>query len=393
MHNAMIVATRACAAGVSRFTFRPNALTAALAAAAVLFAGQSGLASVAFTGLGTLGGSQSFAYALSADGQVVGGVADVAGDTEGRAFRWTSAGGMQNLGSLGGPESITYGLNSNGSVATGIGHIAAGQIHAFRWASGSGIQDIGTVGGRPSSQGFALSADGSVAVGGVSRAFRWTSAGGMQDLGTFGGTASSANAVSADGSVVAGSANTAAGVPHAFRWTNAGGLQDMGTLGTTSIAKALSADGSVGAGYSQVLPALGQSTSGYHAFRWTDAGGMQDLGTLGGATAYGFAISSDGSTIVGASDIPADGIQRAFLWTQSLGMVDLNTYLPALGVNLTGWLLVSAQSISADGTAIAGYGIHNGQNQAFLISGIPAPGAAGLLVLAGLGAARRRRRY
>src|SRR3954469_15188135 len=49
------------------------------------------------TNLGTLGGSQSDAYGVNADGSVVVGRSLITGDTAQHAFRWTS-GGMVDLG-------------------------------------------------------------------------------------------------------------------------------------------------------------------------------------------------------------------------------------------------------------------------------------------------------
>jgi probable HAF family extracellular repeat protein len=150
-----------------------------------------------------------------------------------RAFRWTAAGGIQDLGTLGGDQSWALGVSADGSVVVGWAYNAAGQKRAFRWTAAGGMQDLGTLGG-DRSEATAVSADGSVVVGaaynaaGQWRAFRWTAAGGMQDLGTLpGGGGSEATGVSADGSVVVGSARNAAGQWRAFRWTAAGGMEDL----------------------------------------------------------------------------------------------------------------------------------------------------------------------
>ena len=101
------------------------------------------------------------------------------------------------LGTLGGNESRAYGVSADGSVVVGWSYNAAGWYRAFRWTALGGMQDLGTLGGY---WGWALgvSADGSVVVGWAekaavcNRAFRWTVDGGMQDLGTLGGDESEA---------------------------------------------------------------------------------------------------------------------------------------------------------------------------------------------------------
>ena len=65
-------------------------------------------------------------------------------------------------------------------------------------------------------------------------------------------------------------------------------------------------------------------------------------------------MNADGSVVGGASTLPSG--DRAFLWTAALGLVDLNTYLPTRGLDLTGWTLTDVRGISADGTVIVGYG-------------------------------------
>jgi probable HAF family extracellular repeat protein len=93
--------------------------------------------------LGTLGGSESEAYAVSADGAVVVGWADNAAGQR-RAFRWTEAGGMQNLGTLGGDWSEARGVSADGSVVVGRAFNAAGFYRAFRWTAAGGMEDLNT---------------------------------------------------------------------------------------------------------------------------------------------------------------------------------------------------------------------------------------------------------
>ncbi|MCR6190091.1 autotransporter domain-containing protein, partial [Escherichia coli] len=161
-----------------------------------------------------------------------------AGGTGRHAFRWTSAGGMQDLGDLTADQqgaSSAYAVSADGSTVVGganYDRTAGGtDYHAFRWTSAGGMQDLGdlTADQQGYSSATAVSADGSTVVGGADydltaggtgrHAFRWTSAGGMQDLGDFTSDqqgSSSATAVSADGSVVAGIASNDAGEMRAF---------------------------------------------------------------------------------------------------------------------------------------------------------------------------------
>jgi len=214
--------------------FRISALLCATVISLIATAGWSQQPTL--TWLGTLGGRNSWAYDVSADGSVVVGEAhDAAGYW--RAFRWTVDGGMQDLGTLGGRESQARGVSADGSVVVGKAQSADGSWRAFRWTAAGGMQDLGTLGGW--SVAIDVSADGSVVIGeaystGLQwRAFRWTADGGMQDLGTLGSNTSTAYGVSADGSVVVGAAQNAAWNWRAFRWTTAGGMEDLNTTYAT----------------------------------------------------------------------------------------------------------------------------------------------------------------
>jgi probable HAF family extracellular repeat protein len=309
--------------------------TAFLLAAAALSKAQS------LTDLGTLGGNQSFARAVSAEGGIVVGNATIA-NNQTRAFRWSN-GVMTDLGTLGGNYSYAVAVSADGSVVIGSADNANDQPRAFRWSNGV-MTDIGIFGGSYS-YAEAVSADGSVIVGyadnasSQNRAFRWEN-GIMTDLGILsGGTSSSVHDVSADGSSVIGSADDASGQPRAFRWA-AGVMTNLGTLGGTySEPRAVSTDGSVVVGYAR------DSNNQNRAFRWSD-GVMSDLGTVGGHYSDAFALSADGSVVVGYAE-NASSQPRAFRWHAGV-MTDLGT--------LPGGTYSFANAVSADGSVVVGNG-------------------------------------
>jgi uncharacterized membrane protein len=166
----------------------------------------------------------------------------------------------------------------------------------------------------------------------------------------------------------------------AFQWTQSGGMQSLGLLAPTdgwSSAFGVSADGAVVAGF-----------SGSNAVIWTN-GIAQDLGMLPGArNAIAYAVGADGSLIGGYSFFGSS--VRATLWSPTLGLVDLNTYLPTLGIDLSGWELQYTRDISLDGTTLVGEGRFNGEYRGWAVT-IPTPGSVAVLGMAGLLAARRRR--
>ncbi|MDO9405823.1 MAG: autotransporter domain-containing protein [Polaromonas sp.] len=307
-------------------------------------------------------GSQWYINAISADGSTLAGQY-YSGTWQ--TYVWTQQGGYTLL-----PRT---GLN-NGSVANGLsadGRVVVGRAgnytpnpntytsEAYRWTADTGFEYLGTLGGDDSSAN-AVSADGNVIVGaadiaaGDNHAFRWTG-GVMSDLGTLGGRYSTAFGASADGGVVVGSAQLASNRYNAFRWTAAGGMASLGTLsgdaGADSSASAVSQDGSVIVGNSQV----GGASSDTHAFRWTQAGGRADLGTLGGNFSNADAVSADGKVVVGASR-DAAGDSKAFRWSETYGMQAVDQWLAGAGVLVNNWDLQGASGTNADGSIVVGYG-------------------------------------
>ncbi len=336
--------------------------------------------------LGSLGGPESMAHALSADGSVVVGRSDLNAPAS-HAFRWTAATGMVDLGVLpGANDSSARGVSANGQVVVGFSN-PGGLFRAFRWTQAGGMINLGTLGGGNYSMANAVSADGSVVVGGASteanqvHAFRWKN-GVMSSLGTLGGSGSSAYGVSGDGSVVVGNSQLAGNsTTHAFRWTQAG-MTDLGTLpgGNSSYANKVSADGTTIVGYGYI------NGNELRAFRWKD-GLMSSLGSLGGdSEANG--VSADGSVIVGKSGNAQNMVYKAFRWTAAGGMQSIEQWLTASGVQVSSSLATQlANAVSADGTVVVGQ-LANGHAFIARSSGLISPeemqqsvGSTGTVVL------------
>jgi uncharacterized membrane protein len=91
-------------------------------------------------------------------------------------------------------------------------------------------------------------------------------------------------------------------------------------------------------------------------------------------------VSADGKVIVGESDSGRGPIVtfEAFVWDGANGMRNLRDVLSAQGDDLTGWELVSAVGVSADGGTIVGWGLNPaGQTEGWLAR-LPVPGEPGI---------------
>jgi uncharacterized membrane protein len=329
-----------------------------------------------FTPLGDLPGAsfQSRAEAVSPDGSTVAGSGTTAIGSE--PFIWTEAGGLQGIGRLPGVySSSAKGVSENGAVVVGYGFDAGGMV-AFRWDPQIGLQNLGDLPGGPSSsQARGTSSDGSVIVGfGTSslgtEAFRWTAAGGLQGIGELPGGlfGSNAFAISEDGTTIVGQSSSALGT-EAFRWNASGGMQPLGDLpggSFQSSAYAVSSDGEVVVGASNVECG---AFSCEEAFIWNSTEGILGLGVIPGGSRPTRAndVSSDGSIVVGTGSHGTSA--SAFIWSPENGIQSLKTVMRRVGVDLPGWTLKTASSVSGDGRSIVGTATNTtGQEEAFLIT-------------------------
>ncbi|HKD41619.1 MAG TPA: hypothetical protein VKB87_15160 [Myxococcaceae bacterium] len=207
--------------------------------------------------------------------------------------------------------SAAYGVNGDGSVIVGLGWDGCSHAHGFRWDTASGVTDLGSIVATRSSRANAISADGSVIVGwsdqatGFRQGARWVD-GAWQWLDNEYGPVGEALAVNSNGSIIVGY-NCGPLSQWAWRWTEDAGVQCInGTVadpGTTYMS-ALSDDGRVIVG--AVRPDF--SLPDTEAVLWLNSEpvdlkqylmdrGLSELESW--TLAWANAVSADGSVVAG----------------------------------------------------------------------------------------------
>ena len=211
---------------------------------------------------------------------------------------------VTDLGSFGGTVSDGWSINAYGQVV-GRSTNAQGVSNSFLSTGGASIQQLG-------SDGAALSINsGGVVVGQANgRATQWDTSGQhtMQSLGNI----SSANAINSAGHV-AGNSETNSGGMHATLFRNSQ-ISDLGHLGDDWSA-------AYGINDSDTVTGYGFANGMARAFLWTETGGMQQIGTLGGSQSWGMGINDSGE-ITGHATL-ASGYAHAFFFDTA--MHDLGT--------------------------------------------------------------------
>ena len=146
-----------------------------------------------------------------------------------------------------------------------------------------------------------------------------------------------------------------------------GNLGGEGEWGPFSVANAVSDDGSTVAGYSYLLPDHGYPYCGYwcviRGFRWREETGMVNLGGFSPSYAsYAEGTNADGSLVVGYAEYPltSSTSSEAFSWTPGGGLIALgfatgSDYSRAHDVDASGFQVVGRSGGAARLNLMSGW--------------------------------------
>ena len=330
------------------------------------------------TDLGTLGGTEAFAYAINDHGHIVGS-SRLSGNEVMHGFLF-GAGGMIDLNPLNSGDIQTVGpsdINNHGVVASGVMRGGVYTAAIFDSRSG-GITTLGSLGGIAygSFNGTATSVNDFGDAVGYSyiddlnrHAFLYKN-GLIRDLGSLGGY-SAALSINNAGDIVGFSSVSAFGTarPMIYRDGTMSALNPFGDPSQEGIAWKVNDRGVV------VGEAInGASTNGFVYFREA----VTNVGTFpGGRNSSAYAINNDGQ-VVGVADAPfADtcfdyGTQQTYTCTnyafqgylyEQGDMLDLRSLIAAN----SGWDVLWPFDINDRGQ-IVGYGFRAGEFRAFLMT-------------------------
>lgn len=245
--------------------------------------------------------------AINNSGQIAG---TKGGNANDYACLWDAVNGFQDLGTLGGTNSRAFDINDQGNIV-GNADIVGDVAHAFIWDPINKMQDIGN----PNVNSSARAINSSNQVVGTSwdsnnnnLAFYWDPVNKMQELGTLGGSISFARGINDHGQI-AGYSTDSNGQSHVFLWDQVNKMTDLGSPGSYAVYtfEINNLDQIVGS-YSLDAQLNGPS----RPFVWDPVNKWQELPTLGGK--YNSAISiNDAGQIVGYSAIESGRI-HAVLW-------------------------------------------------------------------------------
>ena len=278
----------------------------------------------------------------------------------GQALLWTDSAGVQILG-----EGELWGISEDDRIfgemlnANGYGEAAL--------IENGEISFLGNVEGGNScdafySSGLGISTDGStgVGMGWIScgtEAFYWTDEDGIVGLGQYEGQSTKAQAVSGDGQLIGGWAQTSNRAT--CLWDRDGNITLLGSLQAGNDygeVQAINNDGTQVVGYCS-----GNAGNNTEGFVWTEEGGMFGLGVPPNSAATNRSLAmdiSENNVVIGQYLNETPVFYKACIYTEETEeFVNLRDYLLNLGMEeIQGWDLQRAFCISDDGNVFAGYG-------------------------------------
>jgi hypothetical protein len=349
--------------------------------------------------------SNYFLDTVSADGKVLGGSVKVDGYR--RAARWTESGGLQVLpppfpGDTKGVSQF-FRMSSEGRYGVGFTLTGEGIKGSFRQQVGGSYETLPLYPNYGAIDPLGISDDGSIIIGNVRRVIpgggfpptkvvRWTPSTGAQEISPPAGSEASEILVrSVDRTGTAFVADNQSALRPVV-WREGRGYSSLPfpstiPFPTSAYGGAISRDGS------QIV---GTVTNGIFEDRiviWDKDLNPRDVAT--NTLIGGFIVehaSDDGSVIVGITRLETV-IGGSAVWTAEHGFLLFKDYANLFGVSLPkewnpeGYYVTG---LSSDGRTFVGTGVHGTQSPRWTLT-IPSPGSAALLILLGIGTKIRRR--
>jgi len=247
------------------------------------------------------------------------------------------------VGEQGAGNSVLYGINDQNEVAGAYNTPVA--MRPFRAVRRAGVQELALPPGGTGGVAYAINEVGEAAgyasgTAGVQPVW-WTRRGEVRLLQSVGTDTARALDLNDRGDVVGVSGDA---VRTAVVWPQKGGIVSLGTLAgfTHSEAVSISENGTVAG----VAIGAGEFVNRSRGVLWPSGGGApQDLGALSGGVDTRARDVNNRGEVVGTSS-SANG-DRAFVWTASTGMQDLNTL-----VTIPGLVMTDALSINRKGDIV-----------------------------------------
>jgi probable HAF family extracellular repeat protein len=279
--------------------------------------------------------------------------------------------GINDFGTISGAVPVNGGAGSGGTDLGADAPLGAAPVQLTdplqQDSNGYGISDDGTVVGLSFDDNFV----------GPAVAFRWTSKEGMVALPVNRpANYSRANAISADGSVIAGWNDQDDGYRSAVVWQDGAPL-DLTDADGNPIGEAdgVSPNGEyvVGSGY------FDPDTLANTAWIWNAKTGLQHIPSM----SFAFGVTNDGKIVVGSTGFFDNPPRAAMIWREGIGTMTAGDYLAEQNITVpAGWdasLAGGFGGISANGQVMAGWSFGPLGMQSYLVHvwcDVPTAGSA-----------------